>query len=307
MNPQEWALVIFTIVMQMAVGSFVILGGVHFFASRQKGIEEADKMSDRALLAIGPLVVLALIVTFLHLGNPINAPRAISNIGSSWLSREVGLAIVFAIGGAIFAFLQWRKILSAAVRNALALVVAVVGLVLVYAMAAVYRLPTVPAWDSLWTPVTFFVTTFLLGALALGAAFITNFWFMRRQQTDANDVQYQMLATTLRWLALIAVVLLGVELVIFPLYLLELSAHPSTAANETVSLLFEGNGALLTARLLLVFLGAGVFSIFVYQNASSEAKLRVLGNLAFLAFALVLVSEIMGRYLFYATMVRIGL
>ena len=80
MNPNEWALVIFTVVMQMAVGAFVVLGGVHFFATRRNGIEEADKLSDRALIAIGPLAVLALVVTLLHLGNPINAPRAITHL-----------------------------------------------------------------------------------------------------------------------------------------------------------------------------------------------------------------------------------
>ena len=79
MNTNEWALIIFTVVMQMAVGSFIILGGVHFFAARRNGIAEADKLSDRALLAIGPVVVFGLLVTFLHLGNPINAPRAIAN------------------------------------------------------------------------------------------------------------------------------------------------------------------------------------------------------------------------------------
>ncbi len=148
MELREWALVIFTVVMQMAVGAFVILGGVHFFATRKYNSQDADLMSDRALLAIGPLAVFALLVTFLHLGNPINAPRAIMNIVSSWLSREIGLAIVFSVLGAVFAFLQWRKISTSAIRNGLALITAAVGLVLVYAMANIYRLPTVPAWDT---------------------------------------------------------------------------------------------------------------------------------------------------------------
>ena len=60
-------------------------------------------------------------------------------------------------------------------------------------------------------------------------------------------------------------------------------------------------------RLILLFVGAGLFSLFVYSMASSESRLRVLGNIAYLAFALVLVSEILGRFLFYASMVKIGL
>ena len=39
----------------------------------------------------------------------------------------------------------------------------------------------------------------------------------------------------------------------------------------------------------------------------SENKLRIVGNLAYLAFALVFISEILSRYLFHASMVRIGI
>ena len=88
MTRHDWSLIVFTVIMQMAVGSFVFLGGVHLFAKRRNGIEEADKPCDRALLGIGPAVVLALLATLFHLGSPLNAPRAIVHLGSSWLSRE---------------------------------------------------------------------------------------------------------------------------------------------------------------------------------------------------------------------------
>ena len=203
MNTNEWALIIFTVVMQMAVGSFIILGGVHFFATRRNGVEEADKMSDRALLAIGPAVVFGLLVTLIHLGNPINAPRAIANIGTSWLSREILFSLLFCAGGAVFAFLQWRKLSTPQVRNGLALIVAALGVCLVVSMSMVYHLFSVPAWDSLATPATFFITTFLLGSLAMGAAFVANFWYVRRKNMDPKNVQYTMLATSLRWIALL--------------------------------------------------------------------------------------------------------
>ncbi len=57
-------------------------------------------------------------------------------------------------------------------------------------------------------------------------------------------------------------------------------------------------------RLVLGFIGAGVLAVFLYQNASSADK-KVLGNLAYVAFALVLIAEVLGRYLFYAT--RVGM
>ncbi len=307
MNPNEWALVIFTVVMQMAIGSFVILGGVHFFAARRNGIDEADKLSDRALLAIGPAVVFGLIVTFFHLGNPLNAPRAITHFATSWLSREIILALVFCIGGAVFALMQWRKVSSPAVRNAVALVVVAIGLVLVWVMSMIYRVPTVPAWDTFATTATFFITTFLLGGLAMGAAFVSNFWYVRGKGMDATNVQYSMLATSLRWIALISVALLGLQFVVIPLYLSQLSAQASPAATASLDLLSQQNGVIFALRLILLFLGAGLLMGFVYAMTSSESKVRVMGNVAYLAFVLVLLSEILGRYLFYTSMVKIGI
>jgi anaerobic dimethyl sulfoxide reductase subunit C (anchor subunit) len=308
MQINEWSLIIFTTIMQMAVGSFVILGGVHFFASRRYSEKDAELLSDRALLAIGPVVALALLVTLLHLGNPLNAPQAIGNLGSSWLSREIGLALVFSIGGAVFAFMQWRKIGSPSIRKALALAVAAVGLVLVYAMSQVYQLPTVPAWDSLATPVSFFLTAFLLGALAISAAFVAAYWYLGRKGSLAkSDIQFDILATTLRYIALLSLVLLGVQFVVIPLYLAQMAVNPSAAAGQSMAILLNQHGVWFGLRLVLLFVGAGLFALFVYLNATSEAKARIAGYLTLAAFVLVLASEIIGRFLFYSSMVRIGL
>lgn len=307
MNTNEWALVIFSVVMQMTVGAFCVLGVVHFFATRRNGITEADKLSDRALLAIGPFAVVSLIVSLLHLGNPVNAPLAISNLGSSWLSREILLSLLFSGGGAVFAFVQWRKLLTPTVRNALAVIVAIIGLVLVYSMSMIYRISNIPAWDTLATQLTFFVTTFLLGSLAMGAAFVANFWYMRRKNMDTQNTQYILLATSLRWIALFAVVLLGLQFVVVPLYLTTLSMQGSTAATASMEVIAQQQGLILALRLVLLFVGAGLLSLFLYATASSESKLRLTSNMVYGAFALVLVSELLSRYLFYASMVQIGL
>ncbi len=237
MELHEWALVIFTTVMQMAIGAFVLVGGIHLFAARRYTVETADKLSDRALIAIGPVVVLALLATFFHLGNPLNAPRAISNFGASWLSREILLALVFTIGGAVFAFMQWRKIATPVVRNTLALVVAAVGLVLVYAMAAVYLIPIVPAWNTIVTPISFYITTFLLGALAIGAAYVVAYWRMRGNEKAEKETQFAIVAITLRWIALLSMALLGLQFVVLPVYLASLTANASPAAAESVRIL----------------------------------------------------------------------
>lgn len=306
MNVREWALISFTILAQMSVGAFVVLGIVHFFAQRKAGAEEADRLSDRALLAIGPVMVLGLLVSLLHLGNPLNAYRAVGNIGSSWLSREIFFGVLFAVLGGAFAIAQWRKMGSFAVRNVLAWAAALVGLALVYSMASVYQISTVPAWNLWATPISFFATTLLLGVLAMGAAFVANYAYIQRKNPDCADQQCTLMREALRWIAVAAVVLLGIELLVVPLQVAYLAAAGGTAA-KSAALMYGQFGLILALRLVLLFTGAGVLGVFLYQYAQSPGREKMLGYLAYGAFALVLVSEGLGRFIFYATHLRIGI
>lgn len=298
MNTHDWALVAFTILAQMAVGSFVVLGVVYFFAARSAGAVEADRLSDRALLVIGPVLVLGLLASFFHLGNPLNAYNAIGNIGSSWLSREIFFGLGFAALGAVFAFLQWRKIGTSTMRNFVAVLAALVGLALVYSMSQVYMLRTVPVWNTVWTPVSFFVTTFLLGTLAMGAAFVANYAYLQRKNPDDVETQCTLLRAVLRWIGIVAVLLLGVEFVVVSANLIHLSSMPSAALQG--EMLGTSFTTILIVRLVLVFLGAGLFGTIVYRNALTAGREKIMGNWAYAAFALVLVGEILGRFLFYA-------
>lgn len=306
MNTRDWALTAFTILAQMSVGSFVVLGVVHFFASRNTNLKEADRLSDRALLAIGPVLVLGILTSLLHLGNPLNAPRAITNTGSSWLSLEILLVITFMVLGAVFAFMQWRKIGTPVLRNTIAVINALIGLALVYAMSRVYMLVTIPAWNTVATPILFYSTTFLLGAAAMGAAFVINFALLHRQQKTEDEVQLRLLRDSLRGMALVSVALLGLEFVVIPLWIAYLVSAGGAAA-VSATLLTQENGWVFLIRLLLGFFGAGVISLFIYQIAANRGRVQLLGNLAYLAFVLVLVAELLGRYLFYASMSRVGI
>ncbi len=305
MNVRDWALITFTILAQMSVGSFLVLGVVHYFAAREAGEEQADLLSDRALLAIGPVLVLGMLASLLHLGNPLNAYRAVANLGSSWLSREVFFGVLFAIFGGAFAIMQWRKISTFTVRSLVAWIPALIGLALVFSMSRIYQLPTQPAWNTLATPISFFTTTFLLGSLAMGAAFVANYGYVQRSDPDCADVQCELLRSSLRWIAITSIVLLGIEFVVTPLYLAYLGAQGGAAATSA-SLVIDRFGVVFGLRLLLVFLGAGVFALFLYRNALSPGRESIAGNLAYAAFALVLVAEVLGRFVFYAIHIRIG-
>ena len=304
MSVREWALVAFTILAQMSVGAFVVLGLVHTWVMQRYSTDKADQISDRALLAIGPTLVLGLMASLFHLGNPLFAYRAVFNVGSSWLSREIALGSTFALLGALFAFLQWRKLGSFELRNAVALLAATVGLVLVYAMARVYMLPTQPAWNTWATPVSFFVTTFLLGTLAIGAAFVATYWLERQGGRMQGSALAEVLRPVLRALALAGIVLLGLEFVVAPL---NVAMMATGGAAASVAMLTSQYGGMFALRLALVFLGAGVFGVWLYRTALRPGAETLLGRLAWTAFALVFVSEVLGRFLFYATHVKIGL
>ncbi|MEJ2711545.1 MAG: dimethyl sulfoxide reductase anchor subunit, partial [Anaerolineales bacterium] len=107
MSVHAWPLIAFTILAQMSVGMFVVLGIVHYFVVNKFSVAEADQMSTYALLAIGPALILGLLASLLHLGTPYIAFLSVSNLGTSWLSWEILLGVLFAILGGIFAIMQW--------------------------------------------------------------------------------------------------------------------------------------------------------------------------------------------------------
>ncbi len=277
------------------------------FSLRAKaGLQEADRMSDRTLFAIGAVLILAMLASLLHLGNPVNAYRAVTNLGMSWLSREILSLVLCLILGGVFLIMQWRKISTFAVRNVIAWAAAICGVFLVYSMANLYMLETQPTWNSVTTPISFVVTTLLLGLLAIGAALVANYAINLKKAEDCAEAQCDLLRSTIRWIAIAAIVLLGVEFVVIPLYMGGLAGKGGVAINS-LNMMVGELSSLLILRLVLAFLGAGIFAVFLYQYANSPGHEKVMGNLVYGAFALVLVAEVLGRYLFYATQGQIGI
>ena len=213
MTVREWALVTFTILAQMSVGAFVVLGIVHSYANRKAGMQEADRLSDRALVAIIITLGLGMLASLLHLGNPLRAPTAVTNLATSWLSREILSGVAFAVLGVIFAAMQWFKWGTYAVRNVIAWIAAAVGLVLVYCMSRVYMIPEQPAWNTMVTLLSFYIATLMLGVLALGAAFVANYTYLRSKSPEAVTAQLELLRTSLKGFAITSIMLVGLQLV----------------------------------------------------------------------------------------------
>jgi len=178
---RERSLVAFTLLGQAAVGMFWALALVGWVVPGGAAWARGPR------LAVGALMLLAGLAAVLHLGSPRNAWRAVANVGSSWLSREVALSGLFGVAWAGVVLLERglatapagldgtyvahvavnAVTVSVAVATALA---AAVGGALIYAMARVYRLRTVPAWDTELTTASFFLTAVALGAPAAALA-----------------------------------------------------------------------------------------------------------------------------------------
>ncbi len=161
----ERPLVAFTLLTQMGVGGFLAMVAVDLCAARLGTQASIGVIANEALLVIVPLVIGGLLSSLLHLGTPRNAWRAVANVRTSWLSREVLFALVFCCLASAFTALRWSGVASPSWLAAAATAAAIAGIALVYAMARVYRLRTVPAWNTPLTTLSFFTTTLLLGSL----------------------------------------------------------------------------------------------------------------------------------------------
>ena len=161
----EIPLVIFTLLAQMAIGAFVTIFIIYSFLSNKL---IAGQITLIPLLATGAAVIVALLVSFFHLGSPQNAWRALNHLRKSWLSREILFATGFAGLWAILTGLRLVKFGNFSVWMILATVTAVSGLVAVYSMNRVYQLRSVPIWNTGRTLLEFTLSTLSLGCLLTG-------------------------------------------------------------------------------------------------------------------------------------------
>ncbi|MGV8845858.1 dimethyl sulfoxide reductase anchor subunit family protein [Tessaracoccus sp.] len=311
-------MVIFTVFAQMSVGAFLVLGVIQVFGSLRHSSATVDRLADPALYAIGPTLILGLIASMFHMHDIGNVLNVVRHVGSSWLSREILMGSAFAGLGFLFAAAQWFKWGTPRLRQALAAVTALVGVGLVYVMSMIYySLKAVPSWNTWFTPVQFGITTVLLGSLAVGAAMLTSIMFRRHTKerggkifgaaptadADQGEEITALLSTSLKGIALTAIISGGLLLVLLPLHLAQLAALGPAGVHP----LQAYSGTSLVVRLSLIVVGTGLLGVFTYLLAGRGRNPRPLAVVATLAFSLVLVAEFMGRAQFYESMFRVGI
>ena len=283
---KDHALVIFTLSIQTAVGMFISLVIVHPWSIGEIGSECTGAMLNIPLMVVGLLVGLGLLASFFHLGAPMNAWRALSNLGNSWLSREILFVGLFAGSVGLFSLSHWLDLATVNTRSIIAGLAGVMGILLVYSMARVYTLRTIPAWNNVLTPLSFYATTVILGNLAAEIALANGLIWARsnpglfRIPASMNEI------TGIDWAILSVIVVLSIKLAFQAIKLTPLTQKKSLSPNLLQLALTTGA---LCAAVMLVYL-AGTTNMVVTKNM--ELSL-------WLTFAFALAGEILGRVKFY--------
>jgi anaerobic dimethyl sulfoxide reductase subunit B (iron-sulfur subunit) len=205
----EMPLVAFTLLTQMAVGAFLAAQWM------------TDSIPLIPYLMIGTCLGLGGFFSFAHLGAKRNAWRAPFHLKKSWLSREILLFGLFGAGwlaGFVLPEMKW--------------ITSLLGVGLIFSMAQVYRLHTMPAWDTWRTTAGFFITSILLGQLLMmnllqggGWGIVAVLLAMELAMTLSAKPKARWTVTSLR-VALIAAAMLGAGIMLFASNLPEVWISP---------------------------------------------------------------------------------
>ena len=161
---KEWPLVAFTILGQAAVGVFWTF---HLpFVVRGRLPAYSWRLCWLAILGVVLLLMAAATgLSFFHLRHPLRARRALGNLRTSWLSREILFELVFM---GLVAVLTWQGGLHNPERWLQWMLLAAAGSaggLFLYSMARLYMLPALPAWSGAYTPLAFLLTALTAGAI----------------------------------------------------------------------------------------------------------------------------------------------
>jgi len=232
-------------------------------------VQLLGKSSELGIAALGALTVagVALNASTLHLGRPIHAYRAIKMWKRSWLSREILMFGGFAGMATAYSGSLW---FHTPVSPILGLLTALAGAAGITASAFIYIVKARPAWNSKHTVAEFFLTGALLGPL-----------FAASIGVQAG-----------RWLVAAAVIGAAGQLLNQAVKFLRLTASETFEMQASAKLLSTTLKTQFLLRFTLLIGGGIVLPLFAWGRLGMG-----------LALAVALSGEILGRYLFFVSVV----
>lgn len=296
------SLVIMTVLTQLAVGGFLTLWLGGLLAHITSFLEPLKKFI--AFGATGMLIVtgVALFAAVFHLGRPIHAYKALRMWKRSWLSREVLLFAIFSKVGGLYAALELLRhfeivSLSNLLMHTLGGAVVLSGLLGVYASAKIYLVPARPAWNTIRTPIRFFLTGFILGPLFANVLYSI---YLLSGNSSINLMKLGPIQTFL-WVASTAGFM---QLSVMLYRLIYLRDNQSDELYGSTFLLIHRFKYLFYMRIFTLILGCFAFPLIFFWSLSwGIPSHAVIFGFSLASFLLSLLSEIIGRYLFFVTVV----
>ncbi|VEI13547.1 dimethyl sulfoxide reductase anchor subunit family protein [Trueperella bialowiezensis] len=335
MNLHELPMIIFTVVSQMAVGMFVLLGIIDLWVSSKTDDATADRLVTPIVYVIGPVLVAAMISSMFHMNDVTNTLNVIRNWKTSWLSREILAVSGFAGLGALYAVMQWFRWGSRRLRQLVALATAAVGLVLVLCESMIYAsVETIPAWHTWVLPLQFFMTAVMLGAAAVSAS-VAVMTLIRKHYEDApkpkvgpklqvwldrlgftenvrainarpTPKEWAFSVKIIRGSAVTAALAAVVILISYVVHIQNLAVHPEPAAASSVAVF---SGGFFLARLILLGIGSVAVGFVAYRMADVDALERPIPLVFTVVTGMIMLiaAEFMGRSLHYDSMFLVGI
>lgn len=303
MFASDWPLIIFTLLVQMSVGTFLFLGILHDVSFVKLDERIFTTVSNSLLKLISAILALALIVAFFHLGNPLNAINALNNLESSYLSKEILSLIIYIVLGTIFLLVYKKYNTKRVLIFFLALITTILGLITIAFMSSIYKLETVPVWNNLFTPISFYLSVLILGS---GVIFYSLIRIINKRflLSDLDESSREKLSYTLNFLLVVITFFLLFNLVLTFTQIIFLGTGNESLVTSYNIMIKENLFFVIMKVILLVVLLT--LSFLFIKKYRLEKNLLSLHKYSIFYFILILLIELIGRYLFYASYNRIG-
>ncbi len=296
----HYSLVLMTDLTQLSVGGVLSL----FLAEILSRSVHLSPLLQR-FLHWGPLAMLtaaglALGTSVFHLGRPLFAFRALKMWRRSWLSREILFFSLFAGLAGIYSLIRWKDVgafrESPLLTVGLGLLVAATGIAGIYSSAKIYMVPARPSWNNVRTPIAFFSTAFLLGPLATLLLFA---WQSRNLSVPLLENGGGLIGKALVGIILVAGLSQLGSILVKLFYILSREEHEMRGTAKLLTQWFRYPFLSRIGSLLITLIGIPLTLIGLLSPSGTSGTAIWLGTLLGLALS----SELLGRYLFFVTVV----
>lgn len=275
----QWPLLIFSVLLGIASGSFVFLG-IGELTGRFRKIRFIAAVIILACLAVGG------IASVFHLGHPERATHLLGNLGSG-LSKE--LFVVAAMGIVTIAYMVLARKDYPGATKVLGVIGLVLGIALPLVAGASYLMAARPAWNSFTLPLMY-----LGSGLGLGMLLMAGLVLLRGDAKEEGAF-----ALKLALVGVVAVIVVSVA------YVAWIAMAPHQADSRSIARLISGDFAVafwlgvVAVGLVAPAALTGMAWSKVNKDADALANAQSLATWMFAACACTAVGAIVLRVIMY--------